>query len=505
MNEYSKYLTNEKIEELNNMDNVFVLKDSKYKIYNNDKINICLDINSFIKENNLMTDNGLKDIDISAKIYVKFLIDNKDNVIRLVLSTILRPIIAYLVKPGDDVFTNGMVDDITNKLSHEYNIKYEKPYESKEAEMFNLAKNIIGNKIYKVLFNHDKISTIYDSYDFDIDDMTNEINHEYHLYEKCRDKVFYSDKLYAYQTINYDKQKAILKSIIDELNENEFMKEQRIKSIERCTDNLIKNMMLFDYNDEQMIKYYSDLVKSTINKLNDNNIDDIYLKMLELENRLKVFTDKMWCNKITKIDEYNQDKSFNFIVGNSKDKLVEANLLSSKIMENTDAKLKHNYGFIYSPENIVYATSNDILVRKGNIENINTIVYNNNKIEIDNQKDSKIMTPELIARDNIKNKSFGNIVLFDPKIIGVFAIYENKTDYDYEKAVELSSNMELPLIEICKNKIKKVEILNFDVEKKKEKEIKKIEVPKQKTKLSEKIKNFKNSVLYEEEEIKKVI
>ena len=504
LSEYSRYLSDKKIEEINNMSDVFRLKDNKFKIYNDDKINICLDIKSFIKENNLINDNGLKDIDISAKIYVKFLIDNKEDVDRLILSTILRPIVAYLIKPGNDVITNGLVDDITDKLNKEYNIKYEKPFESKEAEIFNLLKQIIGNKIYKVLFDHDKISKIYNNSNYDIENVIESLNSEYLIHKKRMGKVFYSDTLYDYQTINYEKEKNIFKDIIDGINENNYIKTERIKSVERCIDSLLKNITLFDLNDEQMIRYYADLVKNIVNKLNDNNVNDIYLKILELEDKLKTFTNKVWKNYITNIDSYDEEKNFNFVVGNSKSDLVEARFLSKIILENIDTKLKYNYGYIYDVSNIVYATGNDILVRKAIVRNENVITYNNSNIEIDNQKDSKIMTPELVIKDSVKNKTFGNIVLYEPKIIAVFAFCENETDYDYEKASELSENMELPLIKINKKSLKKVEILDFETKKEEVKKLKEVVIPTPKMKLKDKIKNLKNSILYEEGEEKKI-
>lgn len=511
LRDYSKYLEEEKIKQIENLNDVFKIDlESKFKIYLSDKINICLNIEDFINDNRLNNDADLKDISIDGRIYVKFLIDNKNDPERLLLSIILKPIITFFVGKNMDIINNGVIDMICNDFVNKYNITYKMPYESKELEIINLLKNIVGETvIFKTVLNNN-ISLLENSYDLvafesneEFIDIYKDLNNEYQIFAKRIGKVYYSDTLYDYQNINYKKEKDILNKIIKNKYKKDDTKKERLLSIKKCIENLKKHLILFDNNERLQLDNAEVEINNFINQIDTS--EDIaknsYERALNIENKLMPLTEKVWIKQLTHPLTYKEGLQFCFLIGNSESlPITEAKLITNNHLKNVNNKLKYNYGYIYKiNNNIIYSSSKDILVQVNNETNSdNIITYNGINIEIDNQKDSKLLTPEVLMRENIKNKDNGKVLLFNPTIIGIFVVYDNEFSTDYKKAVELSENMELPIVKINRNLYQLKEQIKETKPLPKIKHKNHIE---KKIRISDKIKLFKNNILYETEEL----
>lgn len=505
LDEYSPYLNYDRINEIDYMTCDFKLdNEAKFKIYRDDKINIGLNVADFIDNNNLNNDAGLKDIDISAKIYIKYLNDNRDNINRAVLSVILKPIISYILDIKNEVISLGIVDLITEELSEKYHIKYISPYPSKEAEITKLLFQIIDEKkVYEAVLNN-KVEDLKENviYDVKIGDILNSLNNKYEVYSKRIGKVYYADTLYDYQTIDYQREKEQILKIVRIKDQNNNTKKERLVSMINSLNNLKKHSFIFDNMEQQKITTCLEKIES----LNETEkiTDEDYHYILNLEDTLMPLVNRLWQNSLTNINEYNGHSSFAFLVGNDMEKdYTEAQFITDNHLRNRSSRLKNNYGYIYKLENnIIYTSSKDILISKNVVDNENTIVFRDIKLDIDNQRDSKIMTPEVLIRDDIKLKHNGSVILYKPQAIAVFALIDNEFSTDYAKAEELSHNYELPLIKINRNiyesKIveEKKQPKKIEVSTRKQKEI--INRPK----LKDRIKDLKNSLIYEEQEEK---
>ena len=504
LEEYASYLNYDLLEKINNMTCEFRIdNDAQFKIYRDDKINVCLDVEKFINSNDLNSDAGLKDIDISAKVYIKHLNDNKDDVNRVVLSVILKPIIQYMLDLKNDVLSLGVTDLIVDDLSNKYRIKYIAPYPSKEAEVTKLLFKIIDEKnIYEAVLNN-QLDSIKETilYDVKLGDILDSLDNKYDVFSKRIGKVYYADTLYDYQTIDYTKEKNQILNLVEIKSQNNDTKKERLISMITSLRNLKKHSFIFDNSEQQRINHYLEKVESLSN--NEKVTDEDYQMILNLEDNLMPLIYRLWKGQLTDFEEYNGHSSFNFLVGNDINKdIVEAKFISDNHLRSISNKLKNNYGYIYKMDNnIIYASSKDILISKTITDNENTINFRNIKIDIDNQRDSKIMTPDVLMRDDLKNKHNGSVVLYKPEVLAVFALIDNEFSTDYAKAKELSDNYELPLVKINRNiyesKVAKEELPHkMEVTSHKRKEV--INRPK----LKDRIKSFKNSLLYEEHEEK---
>lgn len=505
LDEYSPYLNYDRINEIDHMDCVFKLDDeAQFKIFRDDKINIGLNVAEFIDSNNLNNDAGLKDIDISAKIYIKHLNDNKNDINRAVLSVILKPIICHILNIKNEVISLGTVDLIIENLCEKYRIKYMTPYPSKEAEMVKMIFQIIDEKtIYEAVLNN-RINNLKDTtiYDVRLGDILDSLNNKYDIYAKRIGKVYYADTLYDYQTIDYQKEKNQILNIIDIKEKNNNTKKERLVSMINSLRNLKKHSFIFDNTEQQKISTCLEKIEELNETERVSNEDYQYL--LNLEDTLVPLVNRLWNNQLTNIEEYNGHSSFSFLVGNELNKdYVQAQLVTDNHIRNRSNRLRNNYGYIYKLENnIIYASSKDILISKNVVDNENTVTFRDIKLDIDNQRDTKIMTPDILIRDDIKLKHNGSVILYKPTAIAVFALIDNEFSTDYAKAEELSSNYELPLIKINRN-IYEAKIVE------EEKPVRKMEIPVKKhkevisrPKLKDRLKNFKNSLIYEDTEEK---
>ena len=503
LDEYSQYLDYEKIDKINNLNDIFKIDpEAQFKVYFSDKINICLNVTDFINANNLNNDANLKEIDINAKIYIKYLKDHQNDVERLVLSVILKPIINYLINPEKDVISLGVVDLITENISEKYQIKYMHPYSSKEADIVKLLAQIMDEQIiYKSVLNKQlDILNNQVLYDTELSSILKPLNDKYNNYAKRVGKVYYDESLYDYQQLNYQKDIEKLLYLIENKDQSNNTRKARVVSSLQCINNLKKHAFLFDNNEQQQINNVLLKIEklNELEKINDEN----YEYLINLENYLMPIINKTWRHQLTDVIDFSDKVEFGFLVGNANQSVVEAKFLTDRHLRNMSNNLKYNYGYIYQvADNIIYSTSNDILITKTVSDNENTITFKDIKIDIDNQKDSKLLTPDLLLQNDLRNKHNGSVILYNPKVVGVFAIYNNELSSDYEKARELCNNLDLPFIKINKN-IYETRIIK---EKQKKVEVKPTVQRKKeiiaRPKFKERLRSLKDNILYEEEYI----
>ena len=502
LREYSKYLSDEKISRIKNMNNVFKIdNDSKFKIFVSDKINICTNIEEFIDENNLNNDKDLRDISIEGRIYVKYLIDNKNNVQKIILETILESIIKYFIGNCNNVIKIGMVDLIVTDLQQKYNLRNVRPYHSKEVMIVLKLKDFFTEDIlYKSILNNNEeiLKCKYNEYiknelyGIEYNILVKELNDEYFNYFKKIGKVYFSDTLYDYEKIDYS-------HIINEMNKikkNHYnMINNRINRIETARDSILdlkKHLILFSQSEQNAIKNGLIAIETILEKINDFDSEVLYNKFLKIENELFSLTQKLWEHEISNPLFYDNEKYFKFLIGDiSNDRFIETRLISNEQLDLISIKIK-NYGFIFSPSNIEYVSTKNFLYT----------IDSNDCVEIDDLSDSKLLTPQIIIENNIKYKILsGKILLKEAKPCGIYVL-SNVDKNTYEKALLLSEEYELPLIKIENKIIKNENYMNVD------KKIKKVDATKQsKVSFSDKLKKISKKILYEEEieDFKKVV
>lgn len=501
LREYSKYLTEEKINKIRNMDNIFRIDEiSKYKVFITDKINICTNIKDFIEENNLNNDSDLRDISIDGRIYVKYLLDNRETPLKFILDTILQTIIKYFIRNCDNVIKIGMADIIAKELEIKYNLKNIKPYKSKELTVANKIKEIVTDDIFYVALLNDKEELIKEKYDkyinnelygLDYETLLRELNKEYFDgYYKKIGKVYFSDTLYDYENVNYNKILTELDKISEFHNKNISIKIKHIFSAKQAILELKNHLIIFDSNEQFLINNFLIEIENMLNKIDETNVEILYQRFEKLEDQIFPLVQKLWKKEINNPLYYTEDEQYKFLIGEYPNSTyTETRLISKLQLDKIPCKIKE-YGFMYSAnENIVYSSTKNFLYS-----------IDADKLEIDDISDSKLITPNIIINDNLKNNSLtGKILLKNAIPCGVYVISESKY---YDKALEFADKYELPLVKInCITPQIKTE------EKEKQEKIKQ-EIPKQKKEpLLNRIRNFSHKMIYEEEieEFKKTI
>jgi len=523
LNEYSKYLNETRIDEIKQLNNVFKINlENKFRIYCSEKINVNLNIKEFIEENRLNNDSDLKDISIDGKIFIKYLVDNQNNLKEIILSQILNPIITYLIGTTG-VLSKGTIDMITEHISAKYKLPYKTPFKSKELNIVKELVLIVGEKqLIAAVLNNDykEIEQIYNQnseYDtIDFVTLLEELDKEYSCYSKKLGRVYYTDSLYDYQSIDY---KVCLDSINktkDNKNKQMELQKERFVSAYESLKTLQNHLIVFSSSEQVQIKNYLVEINHLIEKLETDiiHIDIYYKKLLMLENSALPLVEKLWKAELTHPLNYKEGSQFCFLVGPSKktDKdFIETQLFTEKhLIYLNSVNLK--YGIIYGIDEgaIIYSSSKDILItstKSANEDDLTKMKVNDNYIEIDNQSDSKMVTPDFILKRNVKDNEMKGKVLLNSKRIKEQAIYcviEDELDYNYERAKELSEMYDLPLILIYKKlyiKSDKYYVSKKIDVKEEQKEIK------NSVTLADKIRKFKSHLLYEEddENLKKVI
>lgn len=529
INSYSRFMTLETLEKNKKLNPEFKIDlDSKFKIYVDDRINICLNIDDFIIENQLMNDKNLKDISIDGKVYIKYLIDNKDD--RVILNLILRPIILLFIGKDNDVIFSGVIDSIVDDIEKNYNMVFKRPFKSKELEVVDEIKKVVGSEIlYSSIINNnlDNLRNTYNSCSENekgadlFTDLRNNLNKEYDNYYKKIGKVYFSDTLYDYENLDYTEILKTIKKLNDTKINLKSTKKNRFISVKKNIENLISHRIIFEKYQHLLLKNAYIEVNNMIEKIDDNNIDFFYRKLLELENKIIPLTEILWMKQLTHPVSYSEGGQFCFLINNTFDiNYIETKLFTDKHLRLIDSNFKINYGYIFpvTPGSIIYSSGSDILSREIDDKVISDSVIKVGKIsiEIDNQRDSKLMTPDLLLRDNIRNNDYNGKVLLSPLLnpIAIYVLYENSFDVNIEKAHILSKKSNIPLIKINRNLYKNRSV-DYLIESKKDDTLnsskntvgKKTEfeqIPKQK--ITDRIRKITEKMLYEEkieEEFKK--
>lgn len=523
LNEFSKYLQENTKQFIKESEDIFHFEeDLTFRVTNQKKIIFHLDLKSFIEENNLTDENNLKDISENGKSYISYLVENQENVYEVIKSKILKEIIYYFCQGNPDVITIGTIDSLTEYLGDKYKLPYEKWIPSKEKEVSNYLKEIVGEKILlSSVLNHEE-SYIKKAYNLyvegneleDYDSLKTSLNKTYKNYYQKIGKVYFVDSLYEYENLDYGTTSRS-KQIREEKQNLSMMQLKRLISLKESLLEIESHPFLFSYSEKISIKnslievdkIFQAVLKDGKGHILDH-IGEEYQKIIKLEKMSFPFSQKVWESTLTSVDQYKQGEYFHFLITNSMNsEIVEATYITDNDLINI--KLSRNdYGFIIEPINdgIIYASSKDFLYRDYSGENnyqpnYNTVYVGENPIEIDNQEDSKLVTPNMIEKDNIKQNMIQNKILIQKNLcrtVGIFAFSDELEDSpSYNKAELLAEEYQLPIIKISpRSYFNGVE----DSKVRMNIHIKLTETKKEQKSFFEKIKETKDKLFYEEPE-----
>ena len=523
LNEFSKYLQENTKQFIKESEDIFHFEeDLTFRVTNQKKIIFHLDLKTFVEENNLTDENNLKDISENGKSYISYLIENQENVYEVIKLKILKKIIYYFCQGNPDVITIGTIDSLTEYLGDKYKLPYEKWIPSKEKEVSNYLKEIVGEKILlSSVLNHEE-SYIKKAYNLyvegneleDYDSLKTSLNKTYKNYYQKIGKVYFVDSLYEYENLDYGITSRS-KQIREEKQNLSMMQLKRLVSLKESLLEIENHPFLFSYSEKILIKNslieVDKIFQSILRDGKKNILDHIgeeYQKIIKLENMSFPFSQKVWESTLTSIDQYKQGEYFHFLITNSMNsEIVEATYITGNDLINI--KLSRNdYGFIIEPINdgIIYASSKDFLYRDYSGENnyqpnYNTVYVGEKPIEIDNQEDSKLVTPNMIEKDNIKQNMIQNKILIQKNLcrtVGIFAFSDELEDSpSYNKAELLAEEYQLPIIKISpRSYFNGVE----DSKVRMNIHIKLTETKKEQKSFFEKIKETKDKLFYEEPE-----
>ena len=523
LNEFSKYLQENTKQFIKESEDIFHFEeDLTFRVTNQKKIIFYLDLKTFVEENNLTDENNLKDISENGKSYISYLIENQENVYEVIKSKILKEIIYYFCQGNPDVITIGTIDSLTEYLGDKYKLPYEKWIPSKEKEVSNYLKEIVGEKILlSSVLNHEE-SYIKKAYNLyveeneleDYDSLKTSLNKTYKNYYQKIGKVYFVDSLYEYENLDYGITSRS-KQIREEKQNLSMMQLKRLISLKESLLEIESHPFLFSYSEKISIKnslievdkIFQAILKDGKGHILDH-IGEEFQKIIKLEKVSFPFSQKVWESTLTSVDQYKQGEYFHFLITNSMNsEIVEATYITDNDLINI--KLSRNdYGFIIEPINdgIIYASSKDFLYRDYSGENnyqpnYNTVYVGENPIEIDNQEDSKLVTPNMIEKDNIKQNMIQNKILIQKNLcrtVGIFAFSDELEDSpSYNKAELLAEEYQLPIIKISpRSYFNGVE----DSKVRMNIHIKLTETKKEQKSFFEKIKETKDKLFYEEPE-----
>lgn len=523
LNEFSKYLQENTKQFIKESEDIFHFEeDLTFRVTNQKKIIFYLDLKTFVEENNLTDENNLKDISENGKSYISYLIENQENVYEVIKSKILKEIIYYFCQGNPDVITIGTIDSLTEYLGDKYKLPYEKWIPSKEKEVSNYLKEIVGEKILlSSVLNHEE-SYIKKAYNLyvegneleDYDSLKTSLNKTYKNYYQKIGKVYFVDSLYEYENLDYGITSRS-KQIREEKQNLSMMQLKRLISLKESLLEIESHPFLFSYSEKISIKnslievdkIFQAVLKDGKGHILEH-IGEEFQKIIKLEKVSFPFSQKVWESTLTSVDQYKQGEYFHFLITNSMNsEIVEATYITDNDLINI--KLSRNdYGFIIEPINdgIIYASSKDFLYRDYSGENnyqpnYNTVYVGENPIEIDNQEDSKLVTPNMIEKDNIKQNMIQNKILIQKNLcrtVGIFAFSDELEDSpSYNKAELLAEEYQLPIIKISpRSYFNGVE----DSKVRMNIHIKLTETKKEQKSFFEKIKETKDKLFYEEPE-----
>lgn len=522
INEFAKYMTDETKNNIQTLTDIFEFKDDlSFKVMNDKKIVFHLDLKSFIQENGLKDEKNLIDLSENGKSYINYLVQNEENIYQIIKNKILKEIVYYFCKCDKNVISLGTADIIIEYLSQKYKLPCETSLPSKEKEVALYIKEIVGEKLLFVAIINNQEQLIENAYNLYVEDNDLENYHDFKLgvnriydnYAKKIGKVYFTDSIYDYENLNYGMDSRT-KQVREEKKNLSMMQLKRLSSLKASLIDIDNHQFLFTSNERMMIKnskIETDKILQAIMIDGRNHvlehIGEYYNRLLKIEEISLSFTQKLWSSTLTTAADYEYAKDFKFLITNNiSDSIIEATYITSNELKNIKTS-RSDYGFIIEPidSGLVYASSKNFLYRnyasdKNYKPTCNTIYVQNIPIEIDNLEVSKLITPDMIERNNLGEKMIQNKVLLDQKHVRKTGIYcfsdEMEDSPSYNKALLLSEEYDLPLIKISPRSY-----FNGVEERIKIDDVK-MEVPNETKSISfsDKIKAFKDKLLYEDSE-----
>lgn len=476
INEFGKYMTSDTKKRISDMKDVFELEEElKFKIIVDDHIKFNLNLSKYIEEHNIKNEN-VQDLSDESQEYIKYLIKNENNVMEILKNKLLHQILILFIRPENSVISLGTINIIEDKLASKYKLPQEKFFESKEKEVALYVSQIVGEEyLFSGIINADEkiIETNYNLYienEEDYENFTKKINKIYNEYHKKVGKVFLTDSLYEYEKLDYnlyEKTKKIQEG-------KKIVNLSRLKRLLSINESLINIKAYFDVHQILLTALEKKELDSWILEINKiierikkdgkdkiaDNVSIEYNHILDIENDCMKFVIKIWQNELTNPFHYKLGDSFNFLLSTCEEDIIEATYISSEHLKNIKT-LKSSYGYIYEPldDGLIYSSTDDLLYKKYDSnnykKNYNTIYVKNGPIEIDNQDSSRLLTPSMILRQNLKSRSIQNKILLDSSKVRKMAIYcfvedDLKNSSNYNKALELAEKDDLPIIKIYK-------------------------------------------------------
>ena len=452
INEFNKYMDKNVRNEIINMKPIFELRDElSYKIHvHDDRITFNLDLERFIKENDLTNERNLIDLNEESKNYINYLVENRDNVFNVIKNNLLESFILLFTHNRKDVVTLGTAKIISNTLSNKYNLPNENIIHSKEEDAACYIKDIVGKDILLCgVINRDKtiISDTFDAYSKSINYelFTENINKIYEKLRKNTNKVFLTDSLYEYEKIDYELDKY-LKNVKEEKIMDKKNKLKRLTSIKRSIVSMQSHKFLYSALEQRQLDSALNDINGILNKiaLNKNSsidlIDREYEAILDVEKKINKLIIPIWNNYLTNIK--NKTPNFNYLVSTKiLDDVIEAKLVSSDIFDEIKRiDLKFGYICALSDDAIIHASTKPFDYKKID-----------GKYVIDNKSESILQTPQMIMQSNITNKTLNNKILLDKnktRFVGVYCYLDDELDDcpNYLKACVLSEDNDLPLV-----------------------------------------------------------
>lgn len=476
INEFGKYMTSDTKKRISDMNDVFELEEElKFKIIVDDHIKFNLNLSKYIEEHNIKNEN-VQDLSDESQEYIKYLIKNENNVMEILKNKLLHQILILFIRPENSVISLGTINIIEDKLASKYKLPQEKFFESKEKEVALYVSQIVGEEyLFSGIINADEkiIEANYNLYienEEDYENFTKKINKIYNEYHKKVGKVFLTDSLYEYEKLDYnlyEKTKKIQEG-------KKIVNLSRLKRLLSINESLINIKAYFDVHQILLTALEKKELDSWILEINKiierikkdgkdkiaDNVSIEYNHILDIENDCMKFVIKIWQNELTNPFHYKLGDSFNFLLSTCEEDIIEATYISSEHLKNIKT-LKSSYGYIYEPldDGLIYSSTDDLLYKKYDSnnykKNYNTIYVKNGPIEIDNQDSSRLLTPSMILRQNLKSRLIQNKVLLDSSKVHKLAIYcfvedDLKNSSNYNKALELAEKDDLPIIKIYK-------------------------------------------------------
>ena len=435
--------------------------EEEYHIQINDKISYYLNIETFIQNNDLSMDT-ITELAEREQEQVKYLLSNKSNPIHIVKDSLLENMI-LLFFPEKNVLSYGASTYLANVFSKKYNLTSLNTY-YKEAEVISALCDLLGEaNTLKAIINGN-IESLEELYNLYIDDMVEKndfqtwyiaFQNEFDHYDKNKNKVYYIDSLYNYSNLNYQDILEKIKAVKENQKHIRNISTLRINSIIDCIQELQRYTIILSEEDKNALYYASLNIKRLIEK------GDILLHFNEIitqEEKLKSIVNYIWHYYVNYEGEYDASSNYWLLIQNY-DEYTDAtnqdmHLITNEQMNISKIKKRYQYGFVYkinkdaiiysSPESIIYRDMKD-----SKSHNHNTYHYKDFCLEIEEQSFSSLLTPRnLLAKITECNTSSNHVLVSkkDAMKRAVYCICKSEMDANYDKAQDLATKYELPLI-----------------------------------------------------------